>query len=102
MRQESFVTRPSLDNWQTERLRLTGFPSPAPPIDTSGSSNWWRNVTGEEPERRISHPKRSGQQDEGPLRDGKLILRVEPARIDWFYTVDDSKFNGVNILSINS
>jgi len=69
--------------WQTQTLRLTAFPSPSAHII---QPTWWHDLRGEEPESRISQPRKGGLRDEGPFADGYLILGVEPARIDWRYT----------------
>jgi len=73
--------------WQAQTLRLTAFPSPAVQL---GEPTWWKDLVGEPPETKISQPRIGGQQEEGQLDEGrKLILRVEPTRIDWLLTPDD-------------
>lgn len=44
---------------------------------------------GETPETKISQPKKGGHREEGPFKDGKLVLSITPIRIDWLYTVPD-------------
>ena len=85
--QQSFINRPALEVWQVETLRTTGFPSPAAPI---AASTWWKDLVGEEPEKRVSQLRRGGHQDEGILDSGKLVLVIQPARIDWLFTVADA------------
>ena len=85
--QQSFINRPALEVWQVETLRTTGFPSPAAPI---AASTWWQDLVGEEPEKRVSQPRRGGHQDEGVLDNRKLVLVIQPARIDWLFTVADT------------
>ena len=85
--QQSFINRPPLEVWQVETLRLTGFPSPAAPMT---ASTWWKDLAGEEPERRISQPRRGGQQEEGGLDNGKFVLVTRPARVDWLLTIADA------------
>ena len=47
---------------------------------------WWTDLVGEPSENRIAQPRRGGQHEEGPFEGGKLVLRVEPTRIDWLFT----------------
>lgn len=69
-------------------MRLTAFPSPSAQID---KPNWWEHTVGEAPEKRVSRLKRGGQQEEGPFEGGKLILNIQPTRIDWLFTVTKDK-----------
>jgi len=86
--------------WQTERLRLTAFPSPSAHIT---NPQWWREIMREEPESRVSQPRRGGLREEGPLADGKLLLGVEPTRIDWlFLPMPDDKRQTEVFLTIGS
>ncbi len=82
MSERAVVERPALKVWETEVLRLTGFPSPSAEITEPA---WWSEIVGEAPERKTLRPRRGGQEEEGPLEGGKLILRVTPTRIDWLF-----------------
>lgn len=75
--------RLSLTAWQVETLRLTAFPSPAAQVT---EPTWWTDLVGEPPETRILHPRKGGWQEKGPFKGGKLVLRVQPNRIDWLFT----------------
>jgi len=88
MSQQNVVGRLSLEAWQAEILRLTAFPSPAAQL---GEPTWWKDLVGEPPETKISQPRTGGQQEEGRFDESrKLVLRVEPTRIDWLLTpIDD-------------
>lgn len=87
MSQQNVAGRLSLEAWQAEILRLTAFPSPAAQL---GEPTWWKDLVGEPPETKISQPRTGGQQEEGPFEGRKLVLRVEPIRIDWLFTpIDD-------------
>lgn len=98
--QQSFINRPPLEVWQVETLRTTGFPSPAAPVT---ASTWWKDLVGEEPEKRVSQPRRGGHQDEGVLDNGKLVLVTQPARVDWLLTVPDApQMEGRSIPTIGS
>ena len=80
--------RPSLTAWQVETLRLTAFPSPAAQV---AEPTWWTDLVGEPPDTRISRPRMGGHQEEGPFRGGKLLLRVQPNRIDWSFTTAEDQ-----------
>jgi hypothetical protein len=71
-------------DWGVETIRVTGFP-----ISTStGDTEWWGKLISESPETKISRPKEGIYRDEGPFENGKLVLSVQPMRIDWLYTVN--------------
>ena len=88
MSQQNVAGRLSLEVWQAGILRLTAFPSPAAQL---GELTWWKDLVGEPPETKISQPRTGGQQEEGRFDEGrKLVLRIEPTRIDWLLTpIDD-------------
>jgi hypothetical protein len=74
----------NLEQWQASNLRLTAFLSPSAQIS---DQNWWQMLLGELPDNKISQPKTGIQQEEGSFKDdrieGKLILTVQPTRVDW-------------------
>lgn len=71
-------------DWGVETLRVTGFP-----INISkGDTGWWSRVISEPPETTLSRPKEGIYHDEGPFGNGRLVLSVQPTRIDWLYTVN--------------
>ena len=86
MVEQSIASRSRLTEWQAGTLRLTAFPSSG--IDLTGAS-WWNDLLGEAPETKVSRPKQGGEQQEGPLKGGKLILRIQPLRIDWLFSGSD-------------
>jgi hypothetical protein len=73
-----------LSAWQALTLRLTVFPGPAAHVDEC--SGWWEAVARDSPEEVRSKPKTEKYQAEGPFAQGRLLLNVEPLRIDWIYT----------------
>ncbi len=79
------ANRSSIEQWQTEQLRLTAFPTPT----QIGGSGWWEGVVGEPPENRTLKPKVGVQQDEGPFEHGRLMLAIQPDRVDWLFTTSD-------------
>jgi hypothetical protein len=66
--------------WQAEILRVTCFPSSTANFD---STSWWKDITGEQPEKTIERAREGFRQDEGVVGDKKIVLGVQPARIDW-------------------
>ena len=86
MTQNNPINRPPLSAWQTQLIRLTAFPSP---LMTVANQNWWEEVVGELPTTQKREPKTFEQSDEGPYKNGRLILNVSPLRIDWGYTVPE-------------
>lgn len=65
--------------WIAQVLRCTVFPCPQKQFDVSG---WWAEIEGSPPEKQTSQPRLSLQAEEGPFRDGKLVLQRNPAGID--------------------
>lgn len=72
--------------WEAERLRITVFLTPAAPLP---SAELWEQVVGEAPDKKVEQPRIGVMQCEGPFASGKLVLRVQPARIDWLYVPSD-------------
>ncbi len=78
--------------WFAEALRLTAFPSPSAQIDTS---TLWESVVGQKPDNQNIQPKLGIRQEDGLLEGGKLILNVQPARVEWLFTTAyDQEANG--------
>lgn len=75
-------TKTNHSSWQTELLRLTLFPSPAAQIVTP---TWWSDLVGKAPDSSISHPTEGEQREEGQFKDTKLVLHIQPTRIDWWF-----------------
>lgn len=89
-----------LSVWQTEGLRLTAFTSPAAQFS---QQNWWSEIVGEEPEKRDSKPRTGEQLESGKYGNGRLILRVNPTRIDWqFAAIENESPEDVKIPVIGS
>lgn len=80
MDQPNIARRLPLAEWQVETLRMTVFPSQ--PLQTEGVT-WWADLAGEPPETSLRLPRTHGLQEEGPFGEGKLVLRVDPNRVDW-------------------
>jgi hypothetical protein len=86
-----------LTAWQVQVLRLTAFPSPSARVV---EPTWWTDLVGEPPETRISRPRIGGHQEEGPFRGGRLLLTVQPNRIDWRFTAVDEEEREVETIPI--
>lgn len=69
-----------LNEWTAEQLRLTAFSNAAAPESRVA---WWRAAAGDEPEESTASPKKGAFQAAGDFGAGKLVLRMEPRRIDW-------------------
>lgn len=98
MSQENAITRPPLSAWQTELIRLTAFPGASTNVL---NQNWWEELMGERPTKYNKDLKKQEQTDEGPFKNGRLILAVTPLRIDWIYrTVEDESEEPMKSLPI--
>jgi hypothetical protein len=89
--EQSDLSRPPITAWQAESLRLTLFPARTA---QTAEQTWWNDLFGEPPEVRNSRLKIGEQREEGPFEEGKLILAVQPGRVDWRFTVAEK---GVNV-----
>jgi len=87
---------PDVSHWQTQNFRLTAFLSPSAQIV---EQDWWKKLTGESPDRKISEPKTGIQQEEGRFKneqvDGQLVLTIQPLRIDWLLVPGLNNINPV-------
>src|SRR5262245_26476888 len=93
-------TRPPISAWQTALLRLTAFPSPT--SAQFDAEKWWSEIVGETPEKTTSQPKIMLQAAEGLYGAGKLVLNVQPIRIDLLYAALDDNNIEASIPSIGS
>jgi len=75
------------EEWQAEQLRLTVFPMPHAIVR---SAAWWELLTGAVPDESTFKPKSGTGIIQGAWNSGKLILRMEPERIDWLYAPEDT------------
>ena len=75
----------SLDDWQTESLRLSAFV--VEPLD-SGSRNLWEPLMGAEPEAVHRMPRDRKTKEEGSFLDGFLSVEASDTRIDWRFGQD--------------
>ncbi len=80
----------SIDAWQAENLRLTVF---LRPNDMIIEQSWWDDLFGDSPDATSALPKMKQKREEGRFDEGKLVLMVQPERIDWLFTVDKQELN---------
>ena len=80
MTMQDSMNRPDLNTWMSESIRLTCYPLTSPQV---GEANYWNQLFGEPPESRTHRIRESIQQDEGIIDNSKLILGIQPMRIDW-------------------
>lgn len=76
------------DDWKGEQARLTVFPMPDA---MTRSAEWWQRVTEGQPDETTMNPKKGSGQIQGAFDPGKLILRLEPDRIDWVLAPSDEQ-----------
>jgi hypothetical protein len=88
---ENALSKNLLSDWQVNTIRFTVFLSPSTVV--SGLTIW-NKVVGEVPELKIENPRRSDIQLEGNYEKGKLVLKIEPVRIDWYYRPLEIDFDG--------
>jgi hypothetical protein len=74
------LEKPDLNDWKVESLRLTCFPSSIPQLS---GTNYWQDLLDEQPENRVLRMKEGIQEDQGHLENSKLVLGIQPNRIDW-------------------
>ena len=82
----------NLNEWYVDLLRFTGFPTPDFQIQ---EPTWWQYIVGEPSETKVFHPRKGQFQDKGIFREGELILKIEPFRIDWIYRVIKSEVDQI-------
>lgn len=73
-----------LSAWLAESLRVTVF-LPASAAQPPQHREWWKALSGSDPESRSESPREASFTDEGAYKSGRLALRLEPQRIDWVY-----------------
>lgn len=87
---QSIYSRVPMTSWQTETLRLTAF---LRPTDEVIEQNWWSDLFAEPPDATSARPKSKQKREEGQFGEGKLVLVVQPERIDWLFTTSDKEWN---------
>ena len=83
--------RAPITEWVAESLRTTGFPIADAEFT---ADNWWQAVVLEDPEAQTVRPRTRERQEQGPFQRGRLILRVQPSRIDWELTPSPMEMEG--------
>lgn len=67
-------------DWLVGHFRLTAFPVPGA---IARSLEWWDAASGSLPDETTSNPKKGSSIVSGSFGPGKLVLRLEPDRVDW-------------------
>ena len=81
------MSRFPLADWQAEHARLTVFPMPDA---STRSAEWWQAVTDGQPDETTTNPKKGSALIQGAFEPGRLILKLEPDRIDWVLAPPES------------
>lgn len=71
---------PPIDAWQVASMRVTAFPSEVLPLERL---SWWDDVVGFPPETVVSRPKTGQYQAYGEFEGRRLVLQIQPGRIEW-------------------
>jgi hypothetical protein len=74
-------------DWLVNHFRLTAFPVPGA---ITRSPEWREAVSGASPDETTSNPKKGSSVVSGSFEPGKLVLRLEPDRVDWLLVLADS------------
>ena len=98
MNEHDIIERLPLSGWEVQLLRVTAFPSPSAQLSRP---TWWTDLIGEPPEKQVLQPREQGQRDEGLVDGKRLILEVQPTRIDWLFTrAGDQEFESEGYATI--
>jgi hypothetical protein len=73
--------------WLADQIRLTVFPSPG--ATDYSAQQWWEAIVGGPPEQVTTNLRMGQSTMVGAFHAGKLILKLEPGRIDWLFTPPD-------------
>jgi hypothetical protein len=73
---------PSIENWQTQSIRLTVFPSMEKGMEKLPG---WEALVGDPPDQITQQPKTDILDELGKFGKGSLSHRVIPGRVDWNY-----------------
>lgn len=77
------MSLPKLSAWQVQQLRVTAFVQHDDRIKEKES---WLSLVGAPSETRTERSKENLFQEEGPYKEGRLILSVLPGRVDWLWS----------------
>jgi hypothetical protein len=71
--------------WKPQQFRLTVFPDKLFDLPEPG---WWVKLLGESPEERNVKSRELSQVEQGHFHQGRLVLGISAARVDWTYTAE--------------
>ncbi len=72
---------PPENTWLVESFRLTVFVTPD--YKAANQPNWWQDLVASQPDSRVFQPKIGSLREEGQYDNKRLILSIDPTRIDW-------------------
>ena len=81
--------------WFAEQVRLTVFTLPG--ADNPNPEQWWEAIVAAPPDETTANPKMGLRTLTGTFHTRKLILKLEPDRIDWLFVPpnpDPAEFSG--------
>lgn len=81
---------PDINAWRVETLRFTFF---FHEVQSGQGGNWWKTLTGREPEVVTSKPQVGEHFENGAYEDGQLELKVAFNRVDWTLTFPFAMLN---------
>jgi hypothetical protein len=81
------MPRYPFSDWVAEHFRLTVFPVPG--ATTGAPETWWESILAGPPEQTSSDARTGSTQLNGVFGPGKLVLKLQPGRIDWLFTPPD-------------
>lgn len=88
MTKPNVANLPELTAWKADTLRMTAILSPAAQLP---QHSLWEELLGQPPENRTLQPRIGVQQEDGAFEGEKLIVTVQPTRIDWIFTIDNNQ-----------
>lgn len=81
------MSRYPFAEWVAEQFRFTAFTLPGsadPAVD-----QWWRDVVGSDPDESAANLRIGLRTLAIGFRSGKLVLKLEPGRVDWLFVPRD-------------
>jgi hypothetical protein len=81
------MPRYSFGDWVAEQLRLTVFPLPN--VGNLPAERWWEAIVGAPAEESTANSRIGTRTLAGTFQEAKLLLKLEPGRIDWLFLPRD-------------
>src|SRR5438094_560296 len=71
---------PGPEVWRAQNLRLIAFPREP---QFAARQDWWRGLTGAEPESVIERRQKQEKEESGIFQDATLTLSIDLLRVQW-------------------